>query len=188
MTNEQLTEREQRKGGNYMLVDDTFKSCVLSEEEIKRRIGIYLLYNFNKEESKDGEFKTFDLETYDFYNWYLYDKDDTQQLRDTINDIIKTSLTDDLVNNVYDLYKELVFNSNTQLIYTLSRLLYVQDKNKDNIVGQELDEMIKLYVSYIKNKDNDEPISTENKTLEELEDLNRRLTARNLFYIIPSLN
>ena len=188
MTNEQLIEREQIKGGNYMLVDDTFKECVLSNEEIKRRIGIYILYNFYKEESKDGEFKTFDLETYDFYNWYLYDKDDTQQLRDTINDIIKTSLTDDLVNNVYDLYKELEFNSDKQLIYALSRLLYVQDKNKDNIVGQELDKMIKLYVSYIKNKDNDEPISTENKTLEELEELNRKLTAHNLFYIIPSLN
>lgn len=188
MTNEQLIEREQIKGGNYMLVDDTFKEYVLSNEEIKRRIGIYILYNFYKEESKDGEFKTFDLETYDFYNWYLYDKDDTQQLRDTINDIIKTSLTDDLVNNVYDLYKELEFNSDKQLIYTLSRLLYVQDKNKDNIVGQELDNMIKLYVSYIKNKDNDEPLSTENKTLEELEELNRKLTAHNLFYIIPSLN
>jgi hypothetical protein len=187
MTNEQLTEREQRKGGNYMLVDDTFKSCVLSEEEIKRRIGIYLLYNFNKEESKNGEFKTFDMETYNFYNWYLYEKEDTQQLRDSINDIIKTSLTDDIVNNIYDLYKELAFNSNIQIIRTLSRLLYIQHKYKDDEIGQQLDEIIKVYIDSVKNIDT-EDIIIKDKTLEELEIIGHKITARNLFYIIPSLN
>jgi len=187
MTNEQLTENEQRNGGDYMLVDDTFKSCVLSEEEIKRRIGVFLLYNFNKSESKNGEFKTFDMETYNFYNWYLYEKEDTQQLRDSINDIIKTSLTDDLVNNVYDLYKELAFNSNIQIIRTLSRLLYIQHKYKDDEIGQQLDEIIKVYIDSVKNIDT-EDIVIKDKTLEELEIIGHKITARNLFYIIPSLN
>ena len=187
MTNEQLTENEQRNGGNYMLVDDYFKECVLSDEDIAKRIGVYLFYNFNKAESKNGEFKTFDMETYNFYNWYLYDKKDTQQLRDSINDIIKTSLTDDLIDNLYVTYKELSYNSNVQLIKALSRLLYIQDKFKDDEIGQELDKIIKLYRDSIKHIDT-EDITINGKTLEELEIIKHKITARNLFYVIPSIN
>ena len=170
-----------------MLTDEIFKKTILSNEEIKKNIGVYILYNVYKAENKTDDFKTFDIETYNFYKWYLYEKEDTQELRNTINDIINTSITDDLINNVYFLYKELVFNSNKCLINTLSRLLYLQDKYKDVLIGQQLDEIIKIYINSIKNIDT-EDIIIKGKTLEELEIINHKITAQNLFYIIPSLN
>lgn len=171
------------------MVTEDLKQRILSDENILKNVGIYLFYNFNKSESKKDDFKTFDLDTYNFYNWYLYNKEDTQQLRDSIKDIVEKALTDTMLNNVYDTYKELAFNTKMDFITTLSRLFYVQNKYKDDVVGQEIEETIKFITNYIKNLDENSlnDIKIENKTQEELDIINKQLVAHNLFNLIPRI-
>ena len=48
-------------------------------------------------------------------------------------------ISDTMINDTINTYTDLADNEAKQLIYSVSRLLFIQDKYKDDEIGQEID-------------------------------------------------
>lgn len=174
-------------------VDDEFKKLALSDETILNAIRIYLFYNFNKSESKDDTLKNADINTYDFYNWYLNEKEDNNTFKKDLTDIAHKVFNDKVLNESFKLYSDIHLNESKEVIVAISRLLYMQDKYKDDEIGQVIDDKIKLMIKCLKEA-TDEYINSDyvknrkDLNLEQQQDVINHLWASNFNYAITSVN
>ena len=174
------------------MVDDEFKKLVLSDDELVNNIIIAMFFNYVRDEN-NGD-KEFTLNEYEFYNWYLNqeDNENAKDIKHTLTDLIKNNLNDNIINDIYNTYKDLSINEGKILISSLSHLFYTQNKYKDDEIGQELDAKIKEFKAYIEDyKDEDAQVTDEyvnTLTSNELQEFNKKLKASILSHIIPSIN
>lgn len=179
-----------------MLVDKEFKELVLSDEKLRHYIGVFLFYNFIKGETEKGQnfFKEITINDFKFYNWHIYENEENKDLKESIESITKDVINENLINDVYYGYIDLINNESKGVLYALSRLLYMQDKHKNNDIGIALDNIIKEIVNYINTttKEYLDTLDLNNKdkerTLEEVKQINKCLWGYNLSYQVPSLN
>ena len=159
------------------MVDDEFKKLVLSDDELVNNIIIAMFFNYVRDEN-NGD-KEFTLNEYEFYNWYLNqeDNENAKDIKHTLTDLIKNNLNDNIINDIYNTYKDLSINEGKILISSLSHLFYTQNKYKDDEIGQELDAKIKEFKAYIEDyKDEDAQVTDEyvnTLTSNELQEFNK---------------
>lgn len=186
---------------DFKELDKDKKDLMINNDNITKNFLIMLLrqaYGDNKE-------KPFTLNDYDFYNYILFNVSEENTLNKDgeftrqFKEAYETLLNNDMINNAYNEYINLANNEGKRLLYTLSRLLYLQDKYKDEEIGQEIDAKIKEWLDLIKTFDEEKDTSEYTKGLLEtttdkkartkiIGEYNRKINARLLYQIIPSLN
>ena len=167
-------------------INDDLKNIILSDNDVVKCFLISLLKQvYEKNEFKDNE-NGFYKQDYDLYEWILYEKD--KDLHASLLEVLKETLNINMVNKVINEYNELLYNEATNIIYTLSRLLYIQNKYKDESIGKKIDYFIKLWLEYIKNEKTDE-VDLNDKTLtdEQRDEGLSKINARIFSHIIPSV-
>lgn len=172
-----------------MMINEEAKKIMLSDSELKKYIGVFMLYGLYSEEEKDEVqekeriFKEFNLSNYDTLEWLLNTNDTiNKSVYETLDDIIN----DELINDTFKEYSNLEKNECKQFIYVLSRLLYMQDKFKDEEIGQELDNKIKYFIDLIRTTTRD--YFTSHSDERETQEYNDRLLAYLLSTEIPQLS
>ena len=186
---------------DFKELDKDKKDLMINNDRLTKNFLIMLLrqaYGDNKE-------KPFTLNDYDFYNYILFNVSEENTLNKDgeftrqFKEAYETLLNNDMINNAYNEYINLANNEGKQLLYTLSRLLYLQDKYKDEEIGQKIDAKIKEWLDLIKTFDEEKDTSEYTKGLLEtttdkkartkiIGEYNRKINARLLYQIIPSLN
>lgn len=186
---------------DFKELDKDKKDLMINNDNITKNFLIMLLrqaYGDNKE-------KPFTLNDYDFYNYILFNVSEENTLNKDgeftrqFKEAYETLLNNDMINNAYNEYINLANNEGKRLLYTLSRLLYLQDKYKDEEIGREIDAKIKEWLDLIKTFDEEKDTSEYTKGLLEtttdkkartkiIGEYNRKINARLLYQIIPSLN
>ncbi len=155
LKNESLTE-------NFLVI--LFKQSVLEQEE------------------------TFLYDTYKTYYHLLFSemsddisKQDIEKLKETY----KETVNYDMINDVYLEYLIMTNNERKHIIYSLSRLLYIQDKYKNEEIGQKIDNKIKEWLKYTK-----ENLKKEVETIKKAhpDKVNKILFALNFYQTIPISN
>lgn len=181
-----------------MLVDDKLKEMIISDKDLTNYILISMLHRLESEGDKPLIYLK---DEYDLYTSILSDENKSNEdLKEFLLSVYKDTLNDFMLDDVYNDYLDLSNNEGKQVIYSLSRLLFIQDKYKDDEIGQKIDTKIKEWLDYIKTFDekkdttkrydeifNDETI-TKKERIAKVQQLNKRLNARVLYQIIPSLN
>lgn len=125
---------------------------LVADENITNNFLIALLYGVYKDEDPK-EYETFLLDNYEAYDYLINQNEDIKKsLSEVFNDMISDSMINDTINT----YTDLANNETKQLIYSISRLLFIQDKYKDNEIGQEIDSRIKEWLDYIRYYDEKE--------------------------------
>ena len=128
------------------------RDLIISDNTINDSFKIYLFHELVKENKQTDDLGYF----YDDYLSYKsYTKSD-KGLNTTLTDIIQKNIDKTLVYDVINDFRELMINEGKQLIYTLSRLLYIQNKYKDDEIGQKIDTKIKEWINYINTYDENE--------------------------------
>lgn len=173
---------------NDNLINQDLKNYILNDDELTKYFLISLLKQVydNEELIKDGDNK-FYKQDYDVYEWLLYEKN--KELYTSLLDVFKDTLNNDMINNVVRDYNGLLYNEACNIIYTLSRLLYLQNKYKDEIIGKKIDLFIKKWLILIKqDKDLDIDVKDKATTQEEIQEYVRNTNARIFSRIIPRVN
>lgn len=179
-------KKEVFKMQKELIINDELKNLLISDKEIEQFFTIFLLNNVYKQEDP----KEYDTLTYNNFNLFksiIYDdikSKDRASLKNSLLEVYNELLSNDLINDVIQDYTDLALYEGKNLLNTISRLLYLQDKYKDKEIGQEIDKKIKEWINYINEWD-------KIKFTDIIEDdeisLNKFLSQ--LFYrLIPSLN
>lgn len=71
-------------------------------------------------------------------------------MRDRLLSVLKEIISDNVINDTIKYYCLLMNNEAKGILFTISRLLYLQDKHKDNQIGQDIDKAIKEWLELIK--------------------------------------
>lgn len=163
------------------------KELVLNDDTFIKYILVGLIHSvYNEEHPKEHPLLT--KNDYDTFNWLLYEKD--PDLRTPLLNYIKEGSISDIINSTTLLYRDMRQYEAKQLIYSLSRLLYVQDKFKNNEIGQRIKEKIEQWILNYKLVEDIDLTKTDltGFSSDEYEDFNHKLKAKLLYQIIPSLN
>jgi hypothetical protein len=163
------------------------KELVLNDDTFIKYILVGLIHSvYNEEHPKEHTLLT--KNDYDTFNWLLYEKD--PDLRKPLLNYIKEGSISDIINSTTLLYRDMRQYEAKQLIYSLSRLLYVQDKFKNNEIGQRIKEKIEQWILTYKLVEDIDLTKTDltGFSSDEYEDFNHKLKAKLLYQIIPSLN
>ena len=186
---------------DFKELDKDKKDLMINNEELTKNFLIMLL----RQAYGDDKDKPFTLNDYDLYTYILFNVSEENtlnkdgELTSQFKELYETLLNNDMINNAYNEYTKLAINESKQLLYTLSRLLYLQDKYKDEEIGQKIDAKIKEWLDLIKTFDEEKDTSEYTKGLLEtttdkkartkiIGEYNRKINARLLYQIIPSLN
>lgn len=186
---------------DFKELDKDKKDLMINNEELTKNFLIMLL----RQAYGDDKDKPFTLNDYDLYTYILFNVSEENtlnkdgELTSQFKELYETLLNNDMINNAYNEYINLANNEGKQLLYTLSRLLYLQDKYKDEEIGQKIDAKIKEWLDLIKTFDEEKDTSEYTKGLLEtttdkkartkiIGEYNRKINARLLYQIIPSLN
>lgn len=176
---------------NGTMLDDELKQLILSDETLINKIIISIFFNAIRLENPEKH-RDFDLSDYDFYNWYFNEKQEPHaiEIKEALLNVVKNGLSDTMINDTYNLFNELKVNEGKQVLYTLSRLFYLQDKYKNNIVGQTLDKEIKNIKHYIEDNErtNNAFLSTKECNEDNLKEIQDRILAYETNLLIPSIN
>lgn len=190
---------------DFKELDQDKKDLAFKNERLTKNFLIVLLRQaYTRQDKEQDNEQDFSLNDYEFYDYILYNISDKNtinkdgELTRQMENAYKTLLNNSMIDDVYKEYTNLAINGGKQVLYTLSRLLYLQDKYKDSEIGQEIDKAIKEWLELIKSFDeNKDPkkykqdlIKTKDKDkrTQIIKDYNRKLNARILYQIIPSLN
>lgn len=186
---------------DYKELDASKKDLLLKNETLTKYFLIVLLRQAYKKDKQD----TFYYTDYEFYDYVLFCKSDkntinkdgelTRQLKDAFTTLVNKSMIDD----IYLEYLKMANSEAKKLLYTLSRLLYIQDKFKDEDIGQAIDIKIKEWLDIIKTFDDNKDAIQYEQDLENtkadsqervkiVKEYTKKLNARLLYQIIPSLN
>lgn len=163
------------------------KELVLNDDTFIKYILVGLIHSvYNEEHPKEHPLLT--KNDYDTFNWLLYEKD--PDLRKPLLNYIQEGSISDIINSTILLYRDMKQYEAKQLIYSLSRLLYVQDKFKNNEIGQRIKEKIEQWILTYKLVEDIDLTKTDltGFSSDEYEDFNHKLKAKLLYQIIPSLN
>lgn len=171
-------------------IDDELKKIILSDDELKEYFIIYLFYQIQKDENKDI-LTDFYLDDYTTFRYYL----DTDGYIDTLNslsEVLKDSINNEMIDRVTQEYGKLQINETKQVIYALSRLLYLQDKYKDDKLGKIIDDKIKNYLGYVREIEKDKTQYSQEKFKSLTEDkkasLLEKLTTHLYYTEIKAIN
>lgn len=190
---------------DFKELDQDKKDLAFKNDRLTKNFLIVLLRQaYTRQDKEQDNEQDFSLNDYEFYDYILYNISDKNtinkdgELTKQMENAYKTLLNNSMIDDVYKEYTNLAINGGKQVLYTLSRLLYLQDKYKDSEIGQEIDKAIKEWLELIKSFDeNKDPkkykqdlIKTKDKDkrTQIIKDYNRKLNARILYQIIPSLN
>ena len=176
-----------RKEVDYMqeelIINEELKKSLLSDKDIENIFMTYLLYNVYKNDDP----KEFDILTYNNYKLFnnlITGKKSDSKLKASLLEMYNDVISNDLINLVTQELTDLAVYEGKDFINTLSRLLYMQDKHKDDEIGQEIDQKIKEWINYI--NEWDKKINKDYFIDDDLA-LNKYLS--HIFYIlVPSLN
>ena len=172
------------------IINDELKKLLVSDEEITKYFIIALLHSLYKSENP----KEHEYYNYDEFNAYKGIIKDDSNLKANLSRAFSELINNDMINSVVNDYQDLALNEAKSLVYSLSRLLYLQDKYKDDEIGQQIDAKIKEWLEHIKNYDEKEinkeieRQKREKPTLQELGLLNKKMSAYILYNIVPSIN
>lgn len=137
---------------DYKELDKDKKDLMIKNDSLAKNFLIVLLRQAYIKEDE----RLFLKNDYDFYNYVLFNVSDENtlnkdgELTRQLKDAYITILNNNMINDVYLEYINLANNEGKQLIYSLSRLLYLQDKFKDDDIGQAIDTKIKEWLNLIK--------------------------------------
>ena len=165
------------------------EQLLVTDEKTKRTFLTSLLYDVYKDESPQN-YKIFLLSDYEAYEWFI---NKNEELEKSLSSAFSDTISKDMINNTINNYSDLAYNEAKQLIYSISRLLFTQDKHKNDEIGQEIDSRIKEWIRYIKNYDEKEiykmldPHNNKVGTLEYQEALDK-MNARLFYQVTPSIN
>ena len=144
------------------------KDLIIKNDNLTQYFLIVLLKQANKDDKN-----TFSYDDYIFYKYVLFDKSNknninkqgeiTRQLKKTYTSLLNNKMIDE----IYSEYIKMTYFESKQVLYSLSRLLYLQDKYKNDEIGQTIDTKIKEWIGYIKNnyKKNTKAIEKEQNDL-----------------------
>lgn len=186
---------------DYKELDKDKKDLMLKNDRLTKNFLIVLL----RQAYKDATEQPFFINDYDFYDFILFNVSDKNtinkdgELTRQIKDAYTTLLNNNMIDDIYLEYIKLANNEGKQVLYTLSRLLYLQDKYKDEEIGQQIDTKIKEWLELIKTFDDKRDATQHIKDLENTKDdkqerirvvkeYTKKLNARVFYQIIPSLN
>ena len=186
---------------DYKELDKDKKDLMIKNDSLAKNFLIVLLRQAYIKEDE----RLFLKNDYDFYNYVLFNVSDENtlnkdgELTRQLKDAYITILNNNMINDVYLEYINLANNEGKQLIYSLSRLLYLQDKFKDDDIGQAIDTKIKEWLNLIKTFNEEKDAKQYEQDLKNTSDdkeqrikvvkeYTRKLKARVFYQIIPSLN
>ena len=132
------------------------KELILSDEKLTQNFLIYYLHKLYKTENPK-EHTSYYLDEYNTYNDLINDNDNLHRaLISTLKDLSDLDTIDKVIND----YRALMIDEGKQFIYSLSRLLYIQNKYSndsiDDSIGQQIDTKIRKWLNYIKSYDRNE--------------------------------
>ena len=135
---------------------------------------------------------TSDKEDYKNYNNYEFTidlvKSNHNGIRDKLLSVLNEVINDEVIDDAVQYYNKSVSKEAKDVIYSLSHLLYLQDKHKTNYIGQEIDKTIKEWINLINNTNYEEL----KKKLENPKKMNketvREYNALQINAMIPTLN
>lgn len=186
---------------DFKELDKDKKDLMINNDRLTKNFLIVLL----RQAYGDNNDKLFTLNDYDLYNFILFSKSEENtlnkdgELTRQLKEAYTTLLSGDMINDVYKEYTNIAINEGKQLIHTISRLLYLQDKYKDEEIGQQIDAKIKEWLELIKTFDEKKDTSEYTKGLLEtttdkkartkiIGEYNKKINARVFYQITPSLN
>ncbi|MBQ9013448.1 MAG: hypothetical protein IJ094_07865 [Bacilli bacterium] len=186
---------------NYKELDKDKKDLMLKNDRLTKNSLIVLL----RQAYGDKQDKIFTYNDYEFYDFILFNVSDKNtlnkdgELTRQLKEAYTTLLNNNMINDIYLEYIKLANNEGKHLLYTLSRLLYLQDKYKDEEIGQEIDTKIKEWLELIKTFDEKKDAKQHKQDLLNTKDdkqerikvvkeYTKKLSARVFYQIIPSLN
>lgn len=186
---------------DYKELDKDKKDLMLKNDRLTKNFLIVLL----RQAYKDATEQPFFINDYDFYDYVLFNVSDENtinkdgELTRQLKDAYTTLLNNNMIDEIYLEYIKLANNEGKQVLYTLSRLLYLQDKYKDEEIGQEIDTKIKEWLELIKSFDEEKDTKQHQQDLLNTKDdkqerirvvkeYAKKLSARVFYQIIPSLN
>lgn len=130
-------------------INEDVKQMLLSDEKLQENILITLVH---KTTQKDNE--PYYISRYDAIKYFIYEDEDIKaSLTTTIKELLDKNAINDIIHDVLTDYRDLYINQSKHTIYDLARLLFIQNKYKDDEIGQEIDTKIKKWLEYIKNYD-----------------------------------
>ena len=179
--------RKKARLGGVIMTPTKLKELVLNDDTFIKYILVGLIHSvYNEEHPKEHPLLT--KNDYDTFNWLLYEK--APDLRKPLLNYIQEGSISDIINSTILLYRDMKQYEAKQLIYSLSRLLYVQDKFKNNEIGQRIKEKIEQWILTYKLVEDIDLTKTDltGFSSDEYEDFNHKLKAKLLYQIIPSLN
>lgn len=186
---------------DYKELDKDKKDLMLKNDRLTNNSLIVLL----KQVYDDKQDKLFTLNDYELYDFILFNVSDKNtinkngELTRQLKDAYTTLLNNNMIDDIYLEYIKLANNEGKQVLYTLSRLLYLQDKYKDNEIGQKIDTKIKEWLDLIKSFDVEKYKKQYQQSLLNTKDdkeqyvkitkeYTKKLSIRVFYQIIPSLN
>ncbi len=171
------------------IINDELKKLLVSDEEITKYFIIALLHSLYKSENA----KKHVYYNYDEFNAYKGIIKDDSNLKANLSRAFSELINNDMINSVVNDYQDLALNEAKSLVYSLSRLLYLQDKYKDDEIGQQIDAKIKEWLGYIKTYDEKATMEAidpkkEQKDKVEYEKALNKMSARVLYLITEQYN
>ena len=171
------------------IINDELKKLLVSDEEITKYFIIALLHSLYKSENP----KEHEYYNYDEFNAYKGIIKDDSNLKANLSRAFSELINNDMINSVVNDYQDLALNEAKSLVYSLSRLLYLQDKYKDDEIGQQIDAKIKEWLGYIKTYDEKATMEAidpkkEQKDKIEYEKALNKMSARVLYLITEQYN
>lgn len=170
-------------------IKEDLKELLLSDKTIKDYFLVALLHKAYKED-KTKEHEEYTLNEYEALKSIVNKKKD---LHNTLSSIYDDTINNKMIDEITEDYLDLSDNEGKGVIYSLSRLLYLQEKYKDDEIGKKIDAKIKEWLEYIKTYD-DKQINEwikqnkEGKPLQDYETINNMMSAYILYNIIPNIN
>ena len=166
-----------------IIINDELKKLLVSDKEIETIFITYLLYNVYKEDDPK-EYEFFTYKDYRLFNSLVSNKASDSKLKASLIDIFNEMLSNDLINDVIQEFTDIAVNEGKNLINVLSRVLYMQDKHKNDDIGQEIDNKIKEWIKYINEWDKK---TNKDYILDDEIEFNKYLS-RILYRLVPTLN
>lgn len=179
-----IADKEVHFMKDNFIINDELKELLLNDNDLTEYFSIYLLHSLYKKDDDDLKH----LYLYDDFKAFKSLMNSNTELKESLNETYKEVISNDLINKTIQDYDNLRIDEAKVLIYTLTRLLFLQNKYKDDEIGQKIDEKIKEYIEYIKEYDDDAKRYERLAKNQDKELTKRILNARLLFHIIPQLN
>jgi hypothetical protein len=136
------------------VINDDLKKLIITDGKIEEYFLTSLLHSVYKDKNEE-DFKYFYLSDYNSFNSFI---NSDSSIKASLSDTFKETLSNDMINDVIKDYRDLALNEAKSVLYTLSRVLFFQDKFKDNELGQDIDNIIKECLGYIRDYDKDKTI------------------------------